>query len=94
MSSTSALRQTAQKPWTIAGNPSDEQTAFAQQLLTTLSTLVTVIAAFYFVQKSLETALETVRKPMLEIIKPTQPTIDLNAKGDPLDMEVENYSSR
>ena len=66
----------------LGGTPSDEQTAFAQQLLTTLSTLVTAIAAFYFGQKSLEAAREAVKKPTLEITKPTSLTLDLNVKAE------------
>lgn len=77
----------------LGGTPSDEQTAFAQQLLTTLSTLVTAIAAFYFGQKSLEAAREAVKQPKLEITKPTSPTTELKVGGEPLDIEVETTPS-
>jgi len=77
----------------LAGTPSDEQTAFAQQLLTTLSTLVTAIAAFYFGQKSLQAAREAVKQPKLEIIKPSSPTTELKVGEEPLDIEVETTPS-
>jgi len=40
----------------LAGTPSEEQTRFAQQLLTTISTLVVAVAAFYFGTKSVAEA--------------------------------------
>ncbi|NIO37235.1 hypothetical protein GTO27_05965 [Candidatus Bathyarchaeota archaeon] len=73
----------------LAGTPSDQQVAFAQQLLTTLSTLVTAIAAFYFGQKSVEAARQAVKQPTLEITKPTSPTTVLRVGEEPLDIEVE-----
>jgi len=66
----------------LAGTPSEEQTRFAQQILTTVSTLVVAVAAFYFGTKSVEVAKEAVAKPKLKISPSGQVELDIKKDED------------
>jgi hypothetical protein len=73
----------------LAGTPSEEQTRFAQQILTTVSTLVVAVAAFYFGTKSVEVAKEAVAKPKLKISPSEQVELDIKKDKGEQTIEVE-----
>lgn len=64
----------------LSGEATEEQARFAQQILTTISTLVVAVAAFYFGTKSVEAAKEAVAKPKLKI-SPSE-EVELDIKKD------------
>lgn len=51
----------------------DASEDFAQQLLTTISTLVVAVAGFYFGTRAVATAKEAVIRPTLRLLSPTSP---------------------
>ena len=64
----------------------DEQTRFAFQVLTTLSTLVVAVAAFYFGTRSVRTAAEAVRGvpgPVIDDLQPSEYSLDAST-ADPV----------
>ena len=67
--------------------PSDEQVRFAQQILTTVSTLVVAVAGFYFGTRSVEAARGVVEKPNLRVVSPTS-RVEL-AEGEKLTIKLE-----
>jgi hypothetical protein len=72
----------------LDGTPTQEQTRFAQQILTTVSTLVVAVAAFYFGTRSVEAARETVEEPKIRISPSGEQSLDIT-KDKALQIKVE-----
>lgn len=76
----------------LDGQPSEEQTRFAQQIVTTVSTLVVAVAAFYFGARSVETAREAVgARPELSISPSGEIEMDITkeeGKTKPIKVET------
>lgn len=69
--------------------PSEEQIRFAQQMLTTVSTLVVAVAGFYFGTRSVEAARRAVEQPSLRVVRPTPPAELAETKGEKLTIKLE-----
>lgn len=72
----------------LGGTHSEEQSSFAQQTLTTVSTLVEAVAAFYFGAKSVEVAKEAVATPKLEITPSEEIEMDIKKKEKKIMVET------
>ena len=69
--------------------PSEESVRFAQQILTTVSTLVVAVSSFYFGSRSVEVARRAVETPNLRVISPTSPAKLVKDEGKELPIKVE-----
>ena len=69
--------------------PSTEKVRFAQQLITTVSTLVVAVSSFYFGSRSVEVARRAVETPNLRVISPTSPAKLVKDEGKELPIKVE-----
>ena len=67
---------------------SDEAVAFAQQTLTTVSTLVVAVAGFYFGTRAREAARDAVGPPDLRVVVPTSPAKLANEAGKTLSITI------
>ena len=71
----------------IQSRPSED---FALQMLTTISTLVTTVAGFYFGTRAVATARQAAVKPTLRLISPTSPaTLSKEMMVLPIRLETE-----
>lgn len=67
-----------------------ESARFAEQILTTVSTLVVAVAGFYFGTRAVQSAQEEVEQPRLHILSPDSPAVELpKDQGKELIIKVE-----
>jgi hypothetical protein len=79
--------------YTTLVEPSIEGVRIAQQILTTVSTLVVAVAGFYFGTRSAEAARRTSETPSLSVLNPSSPVKLDMTKGSKLDTPIEIETS-